>query len=101
VTATQIKGTQARIAIEAPPWVGFYREEVLPGFAAGMPRGGELSANSPRTGSRGRSLILYTLPSLGVGVVRMPPRSPGCPRDRRGERGVEAAGPPDRGGDAV
>jgi carbon storage regulator len=45
VTVVQVKASQVRIAIEAPPHVGIYREEILPVFAAGMERGGDVSAN--------------------------------------------------------
>ena len=44
LTVVQVKTSQVRIAIEAPPHVGIYREEILPGFAAAASRGGEVSA---------------------------------------------------------
>jgi carbon storage regulator len=43
VTVARIRNNQVRIAIEAPPRVGIYREEVLPGFTVKMPQGGEVS----------------------------------------------------------
>jgi carbon storage regulator len=45
VTVVQVKASQVRIAIEAPPHVGIYREEILPGFAAAACPRGEVSAN--------------------------------------------------------
>jgi len=45
VTVVQLKTSQVRIAIEAPPHVGIYREEILPGFVAAMKPRGEVSAN--------------------------------------------------------
>ncbi len=45
VTVVQVKTSQVRIAIEAPPHVGIYRDELLPGFVARMRQGGEVSAN--------------------------------------------------------
>jgi carbon storage regulator len=44
VSVVQVKGNQVRIAIEAPPHVGIFREEVLPGFAAAMTQGSEVPA---------------------------------------------------------
>ena len=44
VTVVQVKNNQIRIGIEAPPHVGIYREEILPGFAAAMTQGSEVSA---------------------------------------------------------
>jgi carbon storage regulator len=44
VTVARVRNNQVRIAIEAPPRVGIYREELLPGFTARMPQGGEVSA---------------------------------------------------------
>jgi carbon storage regulator len=44
VTVVRVKSNQVRIGLEAPPRVGIYREEVLPGVAAGTGRGGEVSA---------------------------------------------------------
>jgi carbon storage regulator len=43
VTVARIKNNRVRIAIEAPPRVGIYREELLAGFTARMPQGGEVS----------------------------------------------------------
>jgi carbon storage regulator len=44
VTIAQVKGNQVRIALEAPPQVGIYREEILLDLDAGTRRGGEMSA---------------------------------------------------------
>ena len=44
VTVVQVRNNQVRIGLEAPPHVGIYREEALPGSAAGMEQGSEVSA---------------------------------------------------------
>jgi carbon storage regulator len=44
VSVVRVKNNQVRIGLEAPPQVGIYREEVLPGLTAAMTQGSEVSA---------------------------------------------------------
>jgi carbon storage regulator len=44
VTVVRVKNNQVRLGVEAPPQVGISREEVLPGFAAAMTQGSQVSA---------------------------------------------------------